>query len=339
MLRTLAVILLLPGCARLAVSLNRAEEKGSKTALARAQAQLIRRVLRGETHYDVLDLPANATIEEIKAARDDLARSIHPDKLEGSPQGADAATTKLNLAYETLSDASARETYDALLSEPFARDEAMMTELENLKREKRALQMSEYTLRRKLERAEADGLRCLYGKDRKPDSHEKCEFWASAGECKKNAAYMLKYCANACDKIEYVPRGLWIPLWALFVSNAALAFSDWIIRRGRQKKMNSFWGFVMMLAVFEVLFRMVTDPTLSRKNHDWWNTQVTEFLVCSCGFAVIAELLEYVEHRKRASQDGSDGKFGDALADALAFAEDDEQAEGLSRVLEDCIGE
>ena len=82
MLRPLAVILLLPGCARLAVSLNRAEEKGSKTALARAQAQLIRRVLRGETHYDVLDLPANATIEEIKAARDDLARSIHPDKLD-----------------------------------------------------------------------------------------------------------------------------------------------------------------------------------------------------------------------------------------------------------------
>ena len=82
MLRTLAVILLLPGCARLAVSLNRAEAKGSKeapktTALARAQAQLIRRVLRGETHYDVLDLPANSTTDEIKAARDDLARSIH----------------------------------------------------------------------------------------------------------------------------------------------------------------------------------------------------------------------------------------------------------------------
>ena len=142
MLRTLAVILLLPGCARLAVSLNRAEGKGfneapKMTALARAQAQLIRRVLRGETHYDVLDLPANATIDEIKAARDDL----------------------------------------------------------------------------------------------------------------------------------------------------------------------------------------------------------TEFLVCSCGFAVLAEILEYVELRKKASQDGSDGKFGDALADALAFAEDDEQAEGLSRVLEDCIGE
>ena len=76
LLLILAVILLLPGCARLAVSLNRAEEKGSKTALARAQAQLIRRVLRGETHYDVLDLPANSTTDEIKAARDDLARSI-----------------------------------------------------------------------------------------------------------------------------------------------------------------------------------------------------------------------------------------------------------------------
>ena len=69
-----------------------------------------------------------------------------------------------------------------------------------------------------------------------------------------------------------------------------------------------------------------------------WNKQVTEFLVCSCGFVVIAEIAEYVEHRKKASQDDSDGKFGDALADALAFAEDDEQAEGLSRVLEDCIG-
>ena len=70
MLRTFAVILLLPGCARLAVSLNRAERKGfneapKTTALARAQAQLIRRVLRGETHYDVLDLPANATIDGV----------------------------------------------------------------------------------------------------------------------------------------------------------------------------------------------------------------------------------------------------------------------------------
>ena len=146
MLRTLAVILLLPGCARLAVSLNRAERKGfneapKMTALARAQAQLIRRVLRGETHYDVLDLPANSTTDEIKAARDDL----------------------------------------------------------------------------------------------------------------------------------------------------------------------------------------------------------TEFLVCSCGFVVLAELLEYVEYKKHrtrpASQDASDGKFGDALADALAFAEDDEQAEGLAHVLEDCIGD
>ena len=143
MLRTFAVILLLPGCARLAVSLNRAERKGfneapKTTARARAQAQLIRRVLRGETHYDVLDLLANSTTDEIKAARDDLARSIHP--------------------------------------------------------------------------------------------------------------------------------------------------------------------------------------------------------VCSCVFVVIAELAEYVEHRKKASQDDSDGKFGDALADALASAEDDEQAEGLARVLEDCIG-
>ena len=36
--------------------------------------------------------------------------------------------------------------------------------------------------------------------------------------------------------------------------------------------------------------------------------------------------------------DDSDCKFGAALADALAHAEDPGRAEALSRILEDCIG-
>ena len=36
--------------------------------------------------------------------------------------------------------------------------------------------------------------------------------------------------------------------------------------------------------------------------------------------------------------DDSDCKFGAALADALAHAEDPDHAEALSRILEDCIG-
>ena len=36
--------------------------------------------------------------------------------------------------------------------------------------------------------------------------------------------------------------------------------------------------------------------------------------------------------------DDSDCKFGAALADALAYAEDPGHAEALSRILEDCIG-
>ncbi len=40
----------------------------------------------------------------------------------------------------------------------------------------------------------------------------------------------------------------------------------------------------------------------------------------------------------RAERKGFNEAHRDALADALAFAEDDEQAEGLAHVLEDCIG-
>ena len=58
MLRTLTVILLLPGCARLAVSLNRAEEKGSKAfADDDEQAEGLSRVLEdciGGESEDVL---------------------------------------------------------------------------------------------------------------------------------------------------------------------------------------------------------------------------------------------------------------------------------------------
>ena len=56
-------------------------------------------------------------------------------------------------------------------------------------------------------------------------------------------------------------------------------------------------------------------------------------LLCVLGLIGI-----YLTMPPAAIDDDSDCKFGAALADALAYAEDDEQAEALSRILEDCIG-
>ncbi|GAA1362722.1 DnaJ domain-containing protein [Arthrobacter rhombi] len=59
------------------------------------------------THYEVLGIHRDATVPEIKAAYRRAARMTHPD------QGGDAAQFRLvSLAYQTLSDPSARTAYD-----------------------------------------------------------------------------------------------------------------------------------------------------------------------------------------------------------------------------------
>ena len=56
-------------------------------------------------------------------------------------------------------------------------------------------------------------------------------------------------------------------------------------------------------------------------------------LLCVLGLFSI-----YLTTPPAAIDDVSDCKFGSALADALAYAEDPSRAEALSRILEDCIG-
>lgn len=59
------------------------------------------------THYEVLGINRDATVAEVKSAYRRAARMTHPD------QGGDAAQFRLvSLAYQTLSDPSARATYD-----------------------------------------------------------------------------------------------------------------------------------------------------------------------------------------------------------------------------------
>ena len=52
-----------------------------------------------------------------------------------------------------------------------------------------------------------------------------------------------------------------------------------------------------------------------------------------------SKLIRDLSNQPPATIDGdSDCKFGAALADALAYAEDPGRAEALSRILEDCVG-
>lgn len=59
------------------------------------------------TYYDILGVPKDATLKQIKAAYRKLAQANHPDK------GGDAdAFVQIQKAYDTLSDAGKREHYD-----------------------------------------------------------------------------------------------------------------------------------------------------------------------------------------------------------------------------------
>lgn len=67
--------------------------------------------------YEVLGVASNASADEIKKAYRKLVRKYHPD-VSKDPD-ADAKTSEINLAYETLHDAEKRAEYDAMLANPF----------------------------------------------------------------------------------------------------------------------------------------------------------------------------------------------------------------------------
>lgn len=68
------------------------------------------------TYYQVLELPTTATGEDIKKAWHEQLQVWHPDRFTHAPglqRKAEARTTLINQAYQTLNDPSARQRYDA----------------------------------------------------------------------------------------------------------------------------------------------------------------------------------------------------------------------------------
>lgn len=67
-----------------------------------------------ETHYEILDIQPNATLEQIKAAWKRSALQDHPD--HGDENGeATERFKKITAAYKCLSDPDKRKAYDATL--------------------------------------------------------------------------------------------------------------------------------------------------------------------------------------------------------------------------------
>ena len=69
-------------------------------------------MLDGDTHYEVLGVPPNASNEQLKEAHRNLALLFHPDRCVR--EDAHDIMAKVNVAYACLSDKAARRLYDTL---------------------------------------------------------------------------------------------------------------------------------------------------------------------------------------------------------------------------------
>ena len=84
----------------------------SNYALIFSMSSKVFDVLNMTDYYQVLDLPRNATLEEIRHSYRNKVRIYHPDKNLQNKQWAEEKFKKVQIAYQTLSDESTRRAYD-----------------------------------------------------------------------------------------------------------------------------------------------------------------------------------------------------------------------------------
>jgi len=82
-------------------------------------------VMKMEDYYGILDIPKDATLDQIKAAYRDLAIRLHPDRNMDKPieerRMLEEDFKKINEAYAVLSDQTKRRDYDSYGKEEFAK--------------------------------------------------------------------------------------------------------------------------------------------------------------------------------------------------------------------------
>ncbi len=87
------------------------------------------------THYEILGVPRNATLPQIKAAYRRAAKHWHPDVHEGRDRAtAERHFRRIQDAYRTLSEPEARKRYDLLLHFEGAYEETATTQTEEAPR-------------------------------------------------------------------------------------------------------------------------------------------------------------------------------------------------------------
>uniref|UniRef100_A0A2M4CWT6 Putative molecular chaperone dnaj superfamily n=1 Tax=Anopheles darlingi TaxID=43151 RepID=A0A2M4CWT6_ANODA len=86
----------------------------------------------GMSHYEVLQVPANATTEEIRKSYQTLALQYHPDKRKGGNDGTEGSETenfiRIDEAWKVLRDEHKRRVYDAELMQQSCQEEYFINE-------------------------------------------------------------------------------------------------------------------------------------------------------------------------------------------------------------------
>lgn len=73
---------------------------------------------KSKSLYDILEVPENATVDEIKKSYRKLSMVYHPDKNKNNPE-ATSKFQEISEAYETLGDSEKKNEYDMSRNNPF----------------------------------------------------------------------------------------------------------------------------------------------------------------------------------------------------------------------------
>ncbi|XP_050097000.1 dnaJ homolog subfamily C member 24-like [Anopheles aquasalis] len=85
---------------------------------------------QGMSHYEVLQVRTDATMEEIRKSYQTLALQYHPDKRKGGAESSEAGNfIRIDEAWKVLRDEQTRRVYDAELMQQSCQEEYFINEI------------------------------------------------------------------------------------------------------------------------------------------------------------------------------------------------------------------